>query len=67
VQEGAQQARTLTRERSAMIQAAPTGIPARCTSYCHEILTGQTLAVDDTSVVAAIGFLDPMADVTGWP
>jgi hypothetical protein len=54
-------------EVEALIQAAPTGIPARRAWYLYEILTGQTLAVDDASAVAAIDLLDPKAYFTGKP
>jgi hypothetical protein len=50
-----------------MIQAAPTGISARRAWYLYELLTGQTLAVDDASAVSSIDLLDPKAYFTGKP
>jgi hypothetical protein len=54
-------------EVEAMIQAAPTGIPARRAWYLYELLTGRTLAVDDVPAASSIDLLDPNAYFTGKP
>lgn len=54
-------------EVGAMIQAAPSGISARRAWYLYELLTGQTLAVDDAPAVSAVNLLDPKDYFTGKP
>jgi hypothetical protein len=52
-------------EVEALIRAAPTGVPARRAWYFYEMLTGQTLAVDDAPPVSAVDLLDPKDYFTG--
>jgi hypothetical protein len=54
-------------EIEAIVQAAPTGKPARRAWYLYEILTGRTLDVSDTPTVVAVDLLDPEAYFTGKP
>jgi hypothetical protein len=54
-------------EIEALVQATPTGVPARRAWYFYEILTGRTLGVDDGPNVAATDLLDPNAYFTGKP
>jgi hypothetical protein len=51
----------------ALIQAAPTGIPARRAWYFYELLTGRTLSMEDAPSAAAVDLLDPKAYFTGKP
>jgi len=54
-------------EIEALVQAAPTGIPARRAWYFYEILTGRTLDIEDAPSASAIDLLDPKAYFTGKP
>jgi Fic/DOC family len=54
-------------EIEALVQAAPTGIPARRAWYFYEILMGRTLDIEDAPSAAAIDLLDPKAYFTGKP
>lgn len=52
---------------TALIRAAPTGVPTRRAWYFCETLTGRTLDLEDAPNIAAIDLLDPAAHFTGKP
>jgi hypothetical protein len=54
-------------EVEAFVRSAPTGAVARRAWYLYEILTGQTLDIEDAPIAAAVDLLDPEAYFTGKP
>lgn len=54
-------------ELETLVRTAPTGIASRRAWYFYELLTGQTLAVENAPRAAAVDLLDPTAYFTGRP
>jgi len=54
-------------ELEALVRSEPTGMLVRRAWYLYELLTGQTLDIDDAPRAAAVDLLDPNAYFTGKP
>src|SRR5947209_6095131 len=55
------------KEIEALVRSEPTAMPVRRAWYLYELLTGQTLDVEDAPRAVAVDLLDPKAYFTGNP